>query len=433
MNRFLISLFFSIILLPCIAQERSLISKIQYYSEKAENYLDKENVLSGLYAIDADGIKMFATAKDKIAGKPEFSITWNQLEEYKIQLKTCFTTDAFEIYKKGKYIANIPCLVVGGPLIDYIAIPVKKKLDGYKIAIDAGHIANDQEMGDLEKKHLKFKADTAKGLLDSIEISEGMLTNATAKLLKEKLEADGATVFYTRVNGYNAFGISFEEWLETSYVAAVDSLFAKKRFTTSQKEWLLGDKALKRDKFREVFKDLELEKRANIINNFKPDFTIIIHYNVDETNLEWNKPSSKNFNMTFVGGAFMRNDLSTIQKRFEFLRLLVTDDLEKSIQLSAAVVKQFEKKLNVKTATITDATYLKKGCLRTPEKGVFCRNLQLPRYIHSPLVYGETLYQDNFFECQLLNKEIDKTKNKRVQQVADAYYQGILDYIAITK
>jgi len=63
------------------------------------------------------------------------------------------------------------------------------------------------------------------------------------------------------------------------------------------------------------------------------------------------------------------------------------------------------------------------------EPGVYCRNLQLTRYIHSPLVYGETLYQDNINECIMLNQERDKTKNKRIQQVADAYFQGILDYV----
>jgi len=46
------------------------------------------------------------------------------------------------------------------------------------------------------------------------------------------------------------------------------------------------------------------------------------------------------------------------------------------------------------------------------------------------LVYGETLYQDNILECIALNKECDKTKNVRVQQVADSYFQGILNYVA---
>lgn len=77
-----------------------------------------------------------------------------------------------------------------------------------------------------------------------------------------------------------------------------------------------------------------------------------------------------------------------------------------------------------------DVKYLTEGCLPTNEKGVFCRNLQLTRFVQSPLVYGETLYQDNSNECILLNKETDKTKNERIQQVAEAYFEGILTYIA---
>ena len=127
----------------------------------------------------------------------------------------------------------------------------------------------------------------------------------------------------------------------------------------------------------------------------------------------------------------MKNDLVSSEKRFEFLRLILTDDLERSILLSANVVNSFENILNVKTAGVDDAKYIKQACLTTNSKGVFCRNLQLTRFIHSPFVYGETLYQDNLIECQLLNKEKDKTKNGRVGQVAEAYYQGILNYIFI--
>ena len=201
------------------------------------------------------------------------------------------------------------------------------------------------------------------------------------------------------------------------------------KLSLQQKQFFLSSKASKSDKFRVIFKDVELQKRAEIINNFKPDFTIIIHYNVDEKNTGWNKPANKNFNMTFVGGAFMKHDLSSPEKRFEFLRLLISSDLENSIALSSAMVKSFEKNLNVKTAVLKDAKYLGEGCLLTEEQGVYCRNLQLTRYIHGPLVYGETLYQDNMNECCALNKECDKTKNQRVQQVAEAYFQGVLNYV----
>lgn len=399
-------------------------SKIKYHTKKAQNYLDKEKALSGYYSIDKDGIKMYASSTEKLNGKIEFSIEWGlQIENFNNLLKFYSTESMFEIYKKGKF-HGIP---------DGLYIPSKKTLSDYKIAIDPGHIANDFEMGDLEKKHIIIKGDSLNGIIDSIEIAEGMLTYATAILLKEKLEKEGATVFLTRTADKCAFGKTYTQWKKENLKAAVDSLYKIGEIKAWQKDHFNSSKVKDRDIFRVIFRDLELAKRVELINNFKPDYTVVIHYNVDETNLDWNKTTNKNYNMCFVGGAFMKNDLITKEKRFEFLRLLITDDLEKSIAISSSVIKSFESELKVPTATVRDAKYLIEGCLPTETNGVYCRNLQLPRYIHSPIVYGETLYQDNFNECKLLSAETDKTNNKRVQQVADAYFQGILNYLTPSK
>ncbi|MES2592949.1 MAG: N-acetylmuramoyl-L-alanine amidase [Bacteroidota bacterium] len=411
------------------SQDSAIAAQIKYYTQKTEKQLDKEKALSTFYSINANGISIYASTQNKLKASPEFHISWNKLDDFNTHLKSCTTEESFQTYLKGNYDSAKPCISLTKKS------PPKSntktgKLSGLKIAIDPGHIAGDMEMGDIEKKCLTFKCDSLKGLKDSIAISEGMLTFATAKLLKDKLEAEGAEVFMTRTfNGSSAFGLTFDQWLKTSYAGTVDSLFKAGKISLSQKQFFMGSKASKRDKFRVIFKDVELSKRAKIINNYKPDLTIIIHFNVDETNTNWTKPADKNFNMTFVGGAFMKNDLSSPEKRFQFLRLLISDDLEKSTALSSAVIKSFEKNLNVKTASAKDATYLMEGCLPTSEPGVYCRNLQLTRYIHGPLVYGETLYQDNLNECILLNKECDKTKNERIQQVAEAYFQGILNYV----
>lgn len=421
--QFFLFLFFT---LPCFAQDKLLQSNIKYFTEKIQNYLDKEKALSEYYSIDEKGIKMYASVSDKVKDKSEFFLEWKHLSAYKDAFDRC--NNVFDIYKTGKYDLPIPCLNVNGKIIDYIYAPERKPLEGKKIAIDPGHIANDFEMGDLEKKHIIIKCDSLNGIKDSIEIAEGILTYATAILLKEKLEKEGATVFLTRTAEKCAFGKTYQQWKRDDLKKAVDSLYKIGEIKSWQKDHFSSSKAKDRDIFRVIFRDLELAKRVELINNFKPDYTVVIHYNVDETNLDWDKCTNKNFNMCFVGGAFMKNDLSTKEKRFEFLRLLITDDLEKSIALSSSVIKSFEKELNVPTATVQDAKYLIEGCLPTEVNGVYCRNLQLVRYIHSPIVYGEALYQDNFSECKLLNAETDKTKNKRVQQVADAYFKGILNY-----
>lgn len=411
----------------CFSQDSTTAFKIKQYTKKVENFLDKSKALSPYYAINANGISIYESAQNKLKGISEFHISWDKIDDFNKTLKNCPIQQVFETYKKGDYNKKNICMGLNpSPLGRSGGVSLK----GLKIAIDAGHIAGDMEMGIIEKKCLTFQCDKPQGSKDSIAIAEGTLTFATAKLLKDKLEAEGAEVLMTRTfNNSSAFGLTFDDWLKINYKTTVDSLYKIGKLTKEQKQFFLSPKASKRDKFRVIFKDVELEKRAEIINNYKPDFTIIIHYNVDETNTGWAKPANKNFNMTFVGGAFMKSDLSTPEKRFEFLRLLISKDLEQSIALSSAMVKSFEKNLNVKTATIKDAKYLIDGCLATSEPGVYCRNLQLTRYIHTPLVYGETLYQDNMNECISLNKECDKTKNERVQQVAEAYFQGVLSYV----
>jgi N-acetylmuramoyl-L-alanine amidase len=412
----------------CFGQRRDVQDKIKYYTEKAQNYLDKEKALSGYYSINEKGVTIYASPQDKKNNIAEFHLEWNYAETFKqaaashswIDIKTRF-------FKKSEFTPPAGYYMDG---VYYKPKSEPKPLDNLRIAIDPGHIAGEHATGDLEKKHIKIKADSLNGIKDSIEISEGILTFATAELLKEKLEKQGATVFFTRTADKTAFGKTFGQWKKDDLKKAVDSLYKIGELSGSQKQYFLGKKAKDRDIFRVVFRDLELAKRVELINQFHPDFTVIIHYNVDETNIDWEKCSEKNYNMTFVAGSFMKNDLSTKEKRFEFLRLLITDDLEKSISLSSAVVRNFESTLNVKTADIRDAKYLVEGCLPSGSSGVYCRNLQLPRYIHSPVVYGETLFQDNINECKALNEESDKKKNKRVQQVADAYYKGIMEYAA---
>jgi len=404
-------------MLLIIAQDTANTYFIQHYKNKIKTYLDKQNLLGDHYQIDKQGIKIFANAQDKNNKKSEFEINYSQIKNFNAQLKTSSSTEIFSSYQKGKYTSKD---------IEQKK-EIKSKLKGYKIAIDPGHIASSFAEGDLEKKYLKLKVED---ITDSIEIAEGILTYATAILLKQKLEKEGAEVFITRKNGTSAFGKTFEQWKKDDYKKTIDSLFKIGKLKSFQKEYFLGAKVKDRDIFRVIFKDLDLAKRAELINAYKPDLTIIIHYNVDETNLEWKKTTDKNFNMAFIGGAFMKNDLSSPEKRFEFLRMLISNDIEESLQLSSATVRNFEHILQVKTASMNDATYLQEGCLSTSEKGVYCRNLQLTRYIHGPLVYGETLYQDNKNECKLLNKETDKTKNERIKQVAESYYKGIIEYIS---
>jgi N-acetylmuramoyl-L-alanine amidase len=263
---------------------------------------------------------------------------------------------------------------------------------------------------------------------------EGNLTLATALIVKDSLEAKGAIVMLTRSKiNETSFGMTYHEWLKKNTPRDYDNAM-KEGYISLQERNRFISKGDPKDVFQNYFKTLDLKHRADLINSFAPDLTLVIHYNVDETNTNWTKPTNKNFNMVFIPGNIKPEYLKKESNRFEFLRLAVSDDLDKSAALGSQVIQSYKLFMDVPIAKKQDAKYLREESLETSFEGVFIRNLVLTRLIHGPMVYGETLYQDNIQECKALNNctiEVHGMKTSgRVKDVALAYYQSILNYYA---
>lgn len=403
------------------------------YEQKIKQYLDKEDALQSYYSIDEQGISIFATPEDHLGNKPEYRLAWNEIPQFNALMREAPAQEALRIMseKKGEPFKPDAIGPYVKPSITGITPEPLKPLNGLRVAIDPGHMAGDMEMARIEKKFLDMKPDSTGRLNEPVQIAEGILTLQTALLLKTQLEAAGAEVMLTRSRpNESAFGKTFDEWMKTDMKKALDSLEKIKRITPREKQSLL--KAAKKDVFRKVFFELELQKRAEKINAFKPDLTVIIHYNVDEGNTGWRQPTNVNYNMAFVAGSFMKGELSAPLARLEFLRLIVSDDIESSIKLSALAVKQFEQQLRVRPAETTDAKYLSQACMPSAARGVYARNLTLTRLVHGTLVYGETLCQDNIKECIALQRKDGTwegiTTSMRVKLAADAYFNAIKQY-----
>jgi len=295
-------------------------------------------------------------------------------------------------------------------------------LNGMKIAIDPGHIGGEYHMGETESRCMTLNLDSTK----QIALVEGNLTFFTALLLKHKLDSMGAETMLTRSDtGISSLGITFFEWKKkVKKRVYLDSLINNNLISEKGVHLLsehLSDKVL----FTDVFGSVDMAARAEKVNAFKPDVTVIIHYNVNEKNLGWKHPTDKDYVMAFVPGCLTSENLKTLAGRLNFLRLLLSPDIENSVKLSSAVVKKISTKLNVPLAEKEDATYLTEHCLSTPATGVYSRDLALSRMIKGPLVYGEPLYQDNNTECVLLTT----INSERIKLVAEAYYEGIVEYI----
>lgn len=403
------------------------------YSQKIRQYLDKQGELQDYYSIDDKGICIYASPEDHLENKPEYFLQWNEIAQFKALMREASAQDAIRIMSEKKTNAFSPELLsqYSKPYTTGITPEPLKPLKGLRVAIDPGHVAGDMDMAKIEKKFLDMKPDSTGKLNEHVQIMEGQLTLNTALLLKSSLEQAGAIVMLTRSRpNESAFGKTFDEWMKKDYDHAVDSLVKEGRMTPREKSALA--KASKRDIFRKVFFELELQERARKINAFKPDITVIIHYNVDDDNTNWKQPSDENYNMAFVGGSFMKGELNTPLARLEFLRLIVCDDIEGSVQLSALAVKQFGEQLDVPLAATKDAKYLSDYCMETTAEGVYARNLTLTRLVHGTLVYGETLCQDNMKECIALNHKDGTwngiTTSMRVKQVADAYFNAVKQF-----
>ncbi len=415
----------------------------RHYQAKAEELMVGDSSLYKLFDIDIYGIKVHSRNDGKVpeSKTTEFVVHWSELNTYKnvMAFETRESAVVIMLEKGSRGFSPAIQKQYGNGLIakaGFVFRTPLKPLAGMKIAIDPGHIANDTATGRLEQKFIKMNVPALHETVDSVPINfaEGQLTWQTANLLAYKLRNAGAEVIFTHTAGMTAFGKTFEQWKKDDYKRTLDSMLLADPSNQNLKDLKSGKMKEDRSIFRFVFKDAELRKRSGIINAFGPHLTVVIHYNVDETNAPWSKPTTKNYCMLFVPGSFEANELATTEDRFDFLRLLLLNDVEQSIEVSSFVGMQFKEKLDVPLAGPSDATYLSTSCKKAYKQGVFARNLSMTRLVHGPIVYGETLYQDNINEGRMLadmnvtEMQTKMTTSKRVMQVAEAYYEGILQW-----
>lgn len=403
-------------------------SLISFYSERIRQYLDKDSSSVNIIQLTSEGIAIYTAETDSSKRKFDFSIYWNEINVFK-ELSERFDTKALSAIcskkKSSPFALNLLNLTPRTPKEEYSADD-KKPLRGYKIALDPGHIAGDIATAKMEKKWIDMKN-------PDVKIIEGELTLATAKILERKLTDAGAEVMLTRTQpNTSSFGLNYKKWKDSLYAQSLDTALAQQLVSLNDYNFL-KNKASDLEIFRQFFLAEDNRERARKINAYSPDLTLIIHYNVDEENTNWITPTTKDFNMVFTGGSFMQGELQRMEDRLDFLRLLLTDDLEKSAYFSNYIANNLQEITRVPLARDSDAIYLYNNCLPTNYNGVYCRNLMLTRKIKNTLCYGESLYQDNRKECILLSKsnylEGKVKTSKRVAEVAEAYYEGIINYI----
>lgn len=377
--------FFLFCLYPYLVCSHSLHDFDRFQSQftqeelasRIQRYLQKSDEIRHYYKLTPDALYLYASAADH----------HNEHPEYILRLRSQPTTRP-----KAK---------------------LTKPLSAYRIAIDPGHLGG--SYADLEERKVFIPYHPNLPSQELIKFDEGTLNLMTAKVLRDLLQQSGMTVMLTKEQaGQAVYSQTFETWQST------------------QPSRSLSPSEL----FRKFYNSLDLRARAEKINAFQPDLTIIIHYNAHEDvnpDTQTNRMGPYNYNMAFVGGSFCKNELKDEEGRYAFLRLLLTDDLDLSIQLSHQILQQFTTHLKVPLVKAEDPVpYLRTVCLPI-EEGLYARNLVLTRCVKGPVCYGETLCQDQEQECLRLNQKDFAYEGlvgpKRVKEVAQAYFEGIISFI----
>lgn len=400
--------------------------------KRFDNYLNFKGSLSNLVKFEKDSIVIHNSKgqKEFTAYQKELPMLAEVFEHYDFNMLSTFYK-AKANKKLYKHQRDSIQIYLDRPKNNTIK-QNKGNLTGVKIAIDAGHLASSFTEAMNEQKFLYFLRDSIKSVLDTVKLFEGDLTYKTSIILKNMLEEKGATVFLTRpTQSLSSFGISYSTWFNTRKQIVLDSLMLLNKLDA--KEYRKLNNLPEYNFFWDFFRDYELVNRARIINEFKPHLTLIIHYNVDEKNVPWKKTTPANFTMAFIGGCFTAERLETIESKFNFMRLLFSNQLNASEHLAKHTVEQFHENLQIPIACQDDADYLKNNCLSAKSHGVYSRQLILCNKINSPLVYGESLYQDNIDESKWL---MDNSKtyygiatNDRVYKVALSYFNAVINYL----
>lgn len=366
-------------------------------------YIDPKNLLSSIFTLTSTHLLGF----DDLSSKTQ--------TDFRVSLKQ----DSFRNRKSRNADPRFP-------------------LRGLRVAIDPGHMG--QTKWDLMTG--KFVRDNQGNYL-----SEGIMALQTSLLLKQDLEALGAEVKLTRTGAVPATTIPYEAFTTLPYArnevqeSAHQPWFRQllsvgtgaplfKAFDQSaQIKKIFSSKS--KDTYYTLREDLWA--RANIINAFKPDITLIVHYDALPPSNDGNgiNPNAPNHAKVFVAGSFQPGELATRKTRKQFAKkLLDQQQWDESILLSKHILTQFNQQMGLQLPNSA-------GRGRFIAPGIFARNLGLTRAVdHSAVAYLECLFYNRSAEFYAFSKKqhtivIDGTTyhySDRLKQVVSSLRQGVINY-----
>jgi len=256
-----------------------------------------------------------------------------------------------------------------------------QELKGLRIAIDPGHIGGVYSA--MEGRHFVMGEDAP--------VKEGELSLRVAKVMREQLEALGATVFLLRENELPLTWDKPEDFLELARsieLEKVQAQAAEASVPLPVDEQAL-EKRIQRRSEKLFYRISEIQTRAEWINQvIRPDFTIAIHLNV----APWGQAADgsralakENHLHVLVNGTYMQEELALDNVRFEMLKKLLSGNHREEIPLSDTVASSLAEQTG-----LAPFIYRGKNASAQGASGyLWARNLLANRIYNGPVIFLE--------------------------------------------
>ena len=268
-----------------------------------------------------------------------------------------------------------------------------KPLKGIKIALDPGHLGGD--WAKLEARWFQ--------LGDDPPVMEGNLTLITCQLLAQRLQADGATIIWSKQDHAPTTDLRPDDLRREAIAALARNKPADEEFHPS---FLFGLESLHRshhasEELTETrindeaallfYRVAEIRARGTLVNRQHPDLTICVHYNADD----WGDPANPQLVgdsrlIIFVNGYYEAGEIAYDDYKFDLLRKLL-DRTAVQEERGCALVGQ--SMLNAFGYPPDIAGKLSAHRV-TDVPSVYARDLLANRIFHGPVIYCEGPYMN---------------------------------------
>jgi N-acetylmuramoyl-L-alanine amidase len=440
MKRILLSMLLTVGYYGASAQPEGL----KYLRERAQKnmlLLAKSDLIKDQVYIDDKGIHLKSQAYDT---RPEFSVYWNDVPIFIKNLENMpfyLLQKSFETKKTNGYYSP----ETYKEFSHYNPMPTS--FQDLFVALDPGHFAGSIDEALQERKYVRMEASEI-GRKTDVEFYESELVYMITLILKKKIVEAGGNVMISRPYNTSALGKNFTKWYEEDFEKDLATALDKGDITAKKHGELKAAKAAGNTAtvFEDFYKFLDFRARVAKINEFAPNVTMVIHLNADENGKRYGNrylhPAKDNYSMVFVPGAFVNGELKKTDQKIDFVRLLLSPDLDKSVRLADLILKKQEEILGVKRIPEDRLTYVDKVCIPTDAEGVWARNLYSTRAVRGPIVYTESLYQDNKdMAIELARKDYKFTDvggqtyqtAPILEKIADSHFQALVEWLEENK